>query len=253
VIARTLQTPEIKGRLWESNVPSLPHGLDSSVFYPRDKAEARRTLIHRLSEGKTELPINNDVTLIGVVATNSFRKDWGWCLETCAELLKKGLNVFLWGHSNGLGTDGNPQLYWNLLSLANQFNMGQRVILTTHPIDDEDMAWAYSACDVTLGIGSGEGMGYPLMESLTCGVPVLHGDYAGGAEFVPEEFQVPAKGYRLESKWMIRRPVFSAVEAAEKVIELLTPEMKALARIPDNMIWDNLWPSWSKWLREGVE
>lgn len=251
VIARTLRTPEIKGRLWESNVPSLPHGLDSSVFYPRDKAEARRTLIHRLSEGKTELPINNDVTLLGCVATNSFRKDWGLAFETAAELLKKGLNVFLWGHSNGLGTDGNPQLYWNLLGLANQFGLGQRVILTTHNIADEDMAWCYSACDCTLGIGS-EGWGYPLAESLACGVPVVHMSYAGGTDYVPEEYQVDAPAYRLESKWMIRRPSFVASEWADRVIFCLTPEGKALAKLPDYIRWENAWPEWKQWLVAGV-
>ena len=69
-------------------IPNLPHGLDSTVFYPRDKAEARRTLIHRLSEGKTQLPIEDNVVLLGCVATNSFRKDWGLAFETAAELLK---------------------------------------------------------------------------------------------------------------------------------------------------------------------
>lgn len=232
-------------------IPNLPHGLDSTVFYPRDKAEARRTLIHRLSEGKTQMPIYDDVTLIGVVATNSFRKDMGLAFETASELLKCGLNVFMWVHTNSLGTDGSPNTYWNLLALAQQFGMGQRVILTAHNINDEDMAWCYSACDVTLGIGS-EGWGYPLAESLGCGVPVVHMSYAGGTDYVPKEYQVDAPAYRLESKWMIRRPSFVAKDWADRVIFCLTPEGKALAKLPDYIRWENAWPKWKEWLIAGV-
>ena len=113
------------------------------------------------------------------------------------------------------------------------------------------MAWCYSACDATLGIGS-EGMGYPLMESLGCGVPVVHMNYAGGTDFVPQEFLVEPAGYRLESKWMIRRPAFHASEWADKVIYCLTPEAKELAKIPESMKWTNVWEKWKAWLTEGI-
>lgn len=245
VIANTLKVPS-------ATIPNLPHGLDSSVFYPRDRKEARETFISRLSQGNSKMPIYEDVCLVGCIATNSFRKDWGLALETCLELLKRGKNVFLWGHTNGLGGDNDARLYWNLLTLAEQFGMGSRVCYTTHNIKDEDLAFCYSALDVSLGIGSGEGMGYPLMESLACGVPCVHGNYAGGADFVPKEFLVDFPAYRLESKWMIRRPAYKVSDWADAVERCLTPEMKALAKIPEDMIWGNLWPKWRTWLCEGI-
>ena len=39
---------------------------------------------------------------------------------------------------------------------------------------DKTMAEAYSACDLTLGIGP-EGFGFPLVESQFCGTPVVTG------------------------------------------------------------------------------
>lgn len=232
-------------------IPNLPHGCDTSVFFPRDRAEARRTFVNRLSEGKADFPLLDDTILIGAIATNSFRKDWGLCFEVCQELLNRGKNIFLWAHTNSLDVVGT-QTFWSLMALVHQFAMKDRVILTTHHISTEDMPWFYSACDVTIGIGSGEGFGYPIVESIACGTPVIHGDYAGGAEFVPKEFLVPMSGYRLEGKWMIRRPCFAASDWADKVEFALTPEGKSLAKLPEYIDWDNAWPAWSRWLTDGL-
>lgn len=247
VIEKTLKVPE-------GSIHNLPHGLDSKVFYPRDRAEARKTFVPRLSNGKSDMEIRDGVILLGAVGTNTFRKDWGLALETCSELLRRGKNVFLWAHTNALGTDSNPQIYWNLLSLAEQFGMAQRVVLTTERLSDEDMAHCLSALDCGLHIGSGEGFGYFGPECLACGVPVVHGDYAGGAEFIPPYMLVDPLGYRLESKWMIRRPVFDPVDWADKVMDMLDwPETDERPSIQKELDWDNLWHRWKRWLLDGVQ
>jgi glycosyltransferase involved in cell wall biosynthesis len=246
VIAKTLNM-SAEGAL------SLPHGIDTDIFYPRDRAEARKTLVSRLSNGASAMEIRDDTVLLGVCATNSYRKDWGLAFETCQELLRRGLNVFLWGHTNCLQADQGPQGYWNILSLAHQFGMAQRVVLTTANITDDNMAWCLSALDCGLHIGTGEGFGYYGPECLACGVPVVHGNYAGGAELLPKEYLVDYPAYRLEGRWMIRRPAFRATDWADRVEFCLTPEGKALAKLPEYLAWDNCWPSWSKWLRLGLE
>jgi glycosyltransferase involved in cell wall biosynthesis len=241
---------------WNSklvSIPNLPHGTDRKVFYPRDRQEARATFVKRLSQGKSEMPIYDDIVLLGVIATNSFRKDWGLAFQVCNELLSRGKNVFLWCHTNLLGLDQNPQAYWNLLALSHQFNMGSRVVLTTHAMTDEDVAWGISALDCLIGNGSGEGWGMTSTDALACGVPVIHGDYAGGTDFIPKEFLVPMESYRLESKWMIRRPSFNPSAFADRVEFALTFKGKRLAVLPDYIDWDVCWPAWRKWLLDGLE
>jgi glycosyltransferase involved in cell wall biosynthesis len=131
--------------------------------------------------------------------------------------------------------------------------MGQRIILTTPQFSMDDIAWGLSAMDVVLANGAGVGWGLVASQSLACGVPVIHGNYAGGTDFVPTEFLVDYTGYRLESKWMIRRPDFAAKDWADRVEFALTPEGKALAKLPEYLDWNNCWPEWQKWLRDGVE
>lgn len=233
------------------SIPDLPHGIDTSVFYPRDRKTARETLISRLSAGKQNMPIQDDVILLGVIATNSYRKDWALAFETAEELVKRGKQVFMWCHSNDL-QGLSPNSYWNLLSLAQNFGMGNRVILTTDNLSEDDMAWCLSALDVGLHIGTGEGYGYFGPDCLACGVPVVHGNYAGGAELLPPWMLVEPKGHRLEGKWMIRRPSFKATDWADRIEYALSPEGKALAILPEYIKWDNAWSPWRQWLLEGI-
>ena len=124
-----------------------------------------------------------------------------------------------------------------------------RVMFSNHHLSDEDMAWAYSACDVTLGIGSGGGFEYPLMESLACGVPAIHGNYAGGAELMPKEFLVEPAAFRGDGLYGILRPVYRAYDWADKVMAA----KKEDAVLPAYIDWNNAFPAWEKWLKEGVE
>jgi glycosyltransferase involved in cell wall biosynthesis len=223
------------------SIPFLPHGLDTSVFYPRDRAEARRTLVQRVVDLQ-QPSMSPSVFLVGICATNTRRKDWHLAFEVCAELMKRGVRVGLWAHTNA------PKKDWDLMALAETFGLQGRVLLSTRNLSDEDMAWCYSACNVTLGIGSGEGWGFPLAESLACGVPVIHGKYAGGAEYVPKPLLVEPKGYRGDGLYGILRPVFKASDWAYRAMEA----DNQLVALPEYIDWNNAWPLWKQWLREGI-
>ena len=223
----------------------LPHGTDTAVFYPRDKKEARATFLKRMLN--KDAVLKDDTFLIGIAATNTPRKDWGLGFEVCHELLQRGVNVGLWAHTDALQKGGS----WNLLTLADEFEMNERTIFTNDHYSDDTMAWAYNAMDVTLGIGSGEGWGMPLSESLACNVPVIHGNYAGGAEIVPEEFRIDPIGFRIDGFFGARRPVFKASDWADKVI--------AAKDVPcglERKYWwhgrNGAWQQWKKWLCDGV-
>lgn len=247
VIANTwsaMDGPETK---W-SGIDHLPHGLDTSVFYPRSREEARERFVQKILDMPPAV-IDPETFLMGVVATNSPRKDWYLAFETCAELLKRGVPVGLWAHTDVF------KKHWDLPALAEEFGMKNRVMWSNHMLSDDDLAWGYSACDVTLVIGSGEGFGYPCFESLACGVPVIHGDYAGAAEFVPKDMLVKPLIFRGDGMYGIRRPVFIPNTWADAAKFDGTWDRMSVREslLPECIDWNNAWPEWEKWLRAGVK
>ena len=220
----------------------LPHGIDTATFYPRDKQEARNTFLERVTGGKGMPPMKDGIFLIGVIATNTRRKNWGLCFEVCQELLKHRVSVGLWVHTDSL------KKHWNIPELAKMFGMEGRIIPSSRVLTDEDMAMAYSACEVTFGIGDGEGFGYPIFESLACGTPCIHGNYAGAAEYLPDELKVKMSGHYLDGFYADKRPTFSAHEWATVALR----SAYKTASLPPELDWNNLWPRWERWLLEGV-
>ena len=217
---------------------ALPHGIDTSIWYPRDRKLARKKV-----QGLGMTRLGDNSLLVGVVATNQPRKDWALAFATCAELLKQGQDVLVWCHTDTLRS------HWDIVSLVQDFGLLNRVMVTHPPVNDEDMAQLYSACDATLGIGLGEGWGFPLAESLACGTPVIHGNYGGGTDFIPKQLLVEPIAWRTEGQFNCVRPVFRAEDWAEKA-STTKPED---AIVPGWIKWDNAWKEWSKWLLDGVK
>ena len=215
------------------------HGIDSKVFTPHDRKEARAKF---RAAGFLNLP--DDSLLIGVVATNQGRKDWALAIQTCRILMDRGQDVRLWCHIDTM------ERFWSLPNLIADYGLGNRVAITNANFTDEQMAWFYSACDLTLGVGLGEGFGYPVFESLACGIPCIHGNYAGGACWLPPSMKVEPIAWRSEGIYCCERPVFSAYAWADAVME----NKGLTASLPDELDWHGrtLWPSWESWFREGL-
>ena len=223
-------------------IPHLPHGIDRTVFYPRDRATARQTLVSRLSNGAKSVPLLDDQFLIIVSATNTPRKDWALAFQTAAELRLRGRNAVLWGHTDHI------QAHWNLPALARQFGMEKSVMLTSDRLTDGDLAEGFSAGDAGLHIGAGEGFGYFGPEAVATGLPVVHGNYAGGVEFVPGIGLVGPVGFTTESPYLIQRPVFSAGDWADAVDRVTSAMPGVATALPQPLTWDEIWPGWEKWL-----
>ena len=234
---RTLDYSAFSSRV-TGNPDHLPHGIDTSVFKPHPRLEARRQL--RRSGFKT---LKDDSFVIGIVATNQVRKDWALGIETCAELLRRGHDLQLWAHIDVLDR------HWNLPNLIADFGLHNRVVVTNHRFTDEQMAWLYANCNVTLGIGS-EGFGYPIFESLACGVPCISGNYAGAAEHLPPSMKIEPIAYRYEGPYNCKRPVFNAADWADAAEQ----NKGIIASLPDALDWNGrtLWPACEKWFREGL-
>lgn len=220
----------------------LPHGIDTSVFFPRNKKQARRQFMDSGFQGLRE-----DSLLVGIVATNQARKNWQLGIEACKILLDRGHDVRLWCHTDTM------ERYWSIPSLVMDYGLAGRVVMTTNRLTDEQLSWMYSACDVTLGIGP-EGFGYPIAESLACGVPVVSGDYAAQAEFVPKQGLVDPIAFHYEGAFCSKRPIFDPVEWADRVylMRLTAGQVATHSLMPESLDWNTLWPRWEKWFRGGL-
>jgi glycosyltransferase involved in cell wall biosynthesis len=215
----------------------LPHGIDMEVFQPRDKTQARRFLNPKLTDQDF---------VVGVVATNQRRKDWGLVIETIAKLREKIPNVKLWMHTDVLIRE------WSLPALIEDFGV-KDCVFASQPMTDEGLSYAYSACDVTMAPGS-EGFGYPIAESMACGTPCVHMAYAGGQELVPDMLQIVPTAFHYETPFNCARPVFDVDDWMWLIYNLQqTPAVPEECRAyVERLDWRDLWKEWKDWFEGGL-
>ena len=198
----------VRKTLPHAKVDVLPHGIDTDVFKPYPKEESRDRIGELLAPvmqwPKEPIDIPDEALWVGIVATNQSRKDWGLGVEVVAEL-RKTRPVMLWAHSDRLKSEHG----WSLLELISDFGLIQSSMVTVGNVPDETMAVAYSAMDLTLGIGRGEGFGYPIAESWSRGTPCIAGGYGAHAEYFPASCAVEPAKLRMEGPLNLLRPIYS--------------------------------------------
>jgi glycosyltransferase involved in cell wall biosynthesis len=227
-------------------VSYLPHGLSLDTYRtPPTEEEARWV---RAELGPYLMAGH---TLVGCVATNQPRKDLGLYFATLATLIKRGIPVYGWLHTDILVKS------WAVQQLVEDFGLSRRITVTLKQYTDRQLALLYQACDVTIAPGLGEGFGYPIVESLAAGTPVLHGDFGGGVELVPKlEWRFPVRALRLESVYTLRRPVFDCEDVANAALRALSWREavgREVARAycqgaVAHLDWTQLWPRWEGWI-----
>lgn len=192
------------------------------------------------------------VVRVGVVATNQERKDWPLAAEVCA-LLKEivgeaGQDFKAWFHVDVM------KRAWDIDALIADFGLVDVVEVTLAPMDEQELVRRYRKCDVTLAPGS-EGYGYPLFESLACGVPVVHGDYAAGASILRtcglEHLLVPPIAWRYEGQYNARRPIYDPRDWMLRTATVLEMKEDWRARVR-HLAWPNLGPRFLQWFNEGI-
>jgi glycosyltransferase involved in cell wall biosynthesis len=222
-------------------VAHLPHGIDLDVFRPQAKFPASMPAAWATS-GKP---------IIGAVATNTPRKDWGAVFGAL-----EGIDCHLWVH-----TDQLVAAAWSFPELAQQFGRNDPLRLAlTQRLDDEEIAQWYSACTATIAPGMGEGWGYPIVESLACGTPVVHLNHAGGKGLVPTcEWRFAPAAQRLEGPYALVRPVVAPGEvrdALRTAVGWVNREPKVVQEYCRGSVahldWRECWSYWREWLLAGI-
>lgn len=156
----------------------LPHAVDTNLYKPMDKLEARE---------KLKLP--KDAFIVGTVAMNKgipARKNFPQMLEAFAKFKQRHTDAIYYLHTEPLGIDNqsfNIPEYCNILGLR----LGVDVFLPDPyqkfmNFDDNWMTTMYSALDVHLLASAGEGFGIPTLEAQACGCPVIVGDWTASSE-----------------------------------------------------------------------
>ena len=141
----------------------IPHGLDSKLFHPMDKARAREAL---------NLP--QDAFIVGNVNRNQPRKRLDLTIQYFAEWTRTQQvdNALLLLHC------AKRDIGWDLESLARYHGIGNRVIFTgsehlREAAGVSQLPLIYSALDVQVSTTLGEGWGLTAMEGMACGVPQI--------------------------------------------------------------------------------
>ena len=159
----------------------VPHGIDTKVMIPYDKAESRK-----------ELGLPEDAYVVGMVAANKGNPSRKAFCEQIAgfQILKaKHPEAVLYIHAldGAGGQDGmvNIPEYCKGIGLE----MGRDVRFCNQhqyllSYADEWMAKTFSAFDVMMNVSTGEGFGIPIVEAQSCGTPVIVGDWTSMSELV---------------------------------------------------------------------
>lgn len=258
VIRNTIgsEAADARGLTW------MPHGLNTRTFAPMPtltNVTNVTNVTHAAADGLSSQPGGGDthVPCIGVVMTNQMRKDWALAAVVCAGLMErlKG-RVRLWWHVD------LPVRSWNMHALIADYHLGEYVELTTPPASDQWMAEQYRRCDLTLLPSLGEGFGLPIFESLECGVPCIHGDYAGGASIMSScglaDLLVGPVQWRMEGQHNCVRPVFDPQDWVSMAMTVLNEKWRQqflpqpLQSYVEHLSWMKLGHIWKRWFKEGL-
>ena len=185
----------------------IPHGVNTSIFKPLDKAKCRK-LWH----------LDPEEFVVGLVAMNRARKMIPRQLQIYKKFLEMNPSVkshlMLWTNvypntypeSDNLGV---ADVGVSLLPEIMRLGLGEAVRWVDPKTYDAgipdwagdnyengwDMVKLYNCFNVLLQCTGGEGVGLPLLESQSVGVPVVTTNYAGGPEHVGSGYTVPWYDY----------------------------------------------------------
>lgn len=242
-------------------VRKIEHGVDTKIFRPRtsqEKLELRR---------KWGIP-EEAFLMLNVSANWGERKALPQLMITFKEFLKKHSDAYLYLYTNL--REQCPQGY-DLIAFADELGISSHVLgpkfnPVLDSLEDEQLAELYATADVLVHPSWAEGFGIPILEAMSCGIPVIATDTSSITELVekrgwlvqpvPREhwedvpvwipllsrYQVP----NLNSLWLCMELAYNNPDERE--------EYGKLSReFALNYDWDRIMPKWEALIKEMVE
>lgn len=164
-----------------------PHGVDTEVFRPYDRTEARR-----------EVQLPEEPFIAGMVAANKGDQPSRKCFAENFAAFKRLHDRFpdsrLYVHAEATGKFTNGV---NLPHLIDAIGLDPDSVffpdqyrIKHFPWTSEWMAKVYSSIDVLMAASAGEGFGIPTIEAQACGTPVIVSDFAASPELLGAGWKV---------------------------------------------------------------
>ena len=155
------------------NALHIPHGVDSKMFY--------RLPDNQRNELRAKWGLS-DKFVIGVVARNQPRKFLDRTIKAMS--LIDIPNAILLLHLDA----ADPAQVWDIRNLIKRYNLENKVKFTgmsaLKGFPYEEMNDVYNLMDCFFLSTSGEGFGIPIIEAMSCQVPVVATDYTSTPELV---------------------------------------------------------------------
>ena len=166
----------------------VPHGVETEVFKPTSKSEAREAL-----------KVPADAFIVGMVAANKgnpSRKAFTQQIEAFARFHQKHSDSLLYLHTSK--SENGEHQGINLVEFCSYHDLqvGRDVVFADQysqvlGFPDAYMVNAYNAMDVLLSASMGEGFGIPILEAQSCGTPVIVGGWTAMPELAFAGWTVP--------------------------------------------------------------
>lgn len=164
----------------------VPHGIDTKIFKPTKTIEGKPI--------REFMGVTDDTFVVGMVAANKangsiHRKAYAENFLAFSIFQKQFPDAVLYVHADPFPMQGG----FNLLDLAASVGIPKDSILFPNQIDyrygyaQHDLAGLYSAMDVMLSVGYGEGFGIPTVEAQACGTRVIGSNWAATQDLVAED------------------------------------------------------------------
>ncbi|MEN8240453.1 MAG: glycosyltransferase family 1 protein, partial [Chloroflexota bacterium] len=201
-------------------------------------------LIYEASDYKTFYPVKNPVYFEPVKKKYNLPDgEYLLCLSTIEP--RKNLQNTIKAFLNFLEANPAEDIYlvvagkkgWKYEELFNQPIETDRIIFTGY-IDDLDIAAVYSRALAFLYVSYYEGFGLPLLEAMSCGVPVIYGNNSSMPE-IAGEGGIPADA--------------DDVAGISKQIERIVKDKDFWKQLSENALEQAMKFSWAKTARETLE